>query len=90
MKDEKKKERIDSFRERGVTVIEGDVLKPESLVPALKDIQLVISCLSGSSMFEHDGEIKLIKACKEAGVSRFVLSGWTFDCWEYVYYFFTY
>ncbi|KAH7432149.1 hypothetical protein KP509_07G010700 [Ceratopteris richardii] len=63
---------IDSFREAGITILEGSFEDHESLVSAIKKVDVVIAAVSGSNI---DDQLKVIEAIKEAGtIKRFVPS----------------
>ncbi|KAK2372927.1 phenylcoumaran benzylic ether reductase Betv6 [Trifolium repens] len=68
---------IDSFKSSGVTLLYGDVSDHESLIKAIKQVDVVISTLSGAQI---DDQVKLIAAIKEAGnIKRFLPSEFGLD-----------
>ncbi|TKY70409.1 Isoflavone reductase [Spatholobus suberectus] len=74
---ETKEELIESFKNSGVTLIQGDIYDHESLVKAIKQVDVVI-CAAGRLLIE--GQVKIIAAIKEAGnVKRFFPSEFGLD-----------
>ncbi|GAU26222.1 hypothetical protein TSUD_224130 [Trifolium subterraneum] len=68
---------IESFKTSGVTLLYGDLADHESLVKAIKQVDVVISTLGGAQI--HD-QVKLIAAIKEAGnIKRFLPSEFGID-----------
>lgn len=60
---------IDNFKNLGVTLLEGDLYDHESLVKAIKQVEVVISTVGH---FQLADQVKIIAAIKEAGnVKRF-------------------
>ncbi|WP_225212231.1 NAD(P)-dependent oxidoreductase [Brevundimonas guildfordensis] len=55
----------------GVTAVAGDVNEPETLPPALSGADAVVSAI----MFVDSNPELLIKAVKDAGVSRYLVVG---------------
>ncbi|CAK9858604.1 unnamed protein product [Sphagnum jensenii] len=67
-----KKELIDSFKASGITILEGDINDHESLVAALKQVDVVISTLGTAQLPD---QLNLITAIKEVGhITRFLPS----------------
>ncbi|MFS7973235.1 putative NmrA-like domain, NAD(P)-binding domain superfamily [Helianthus anomalus] len=63
---------IDSFKTLGATILYGDIHDHESLVKAIKQVDVVISTIGGELVAD---QVKLIAAIKEAGnVKRFLPS----------------
>ncbi|CAJ1930187.1 unnamed protein product [Sphenostylis stenocarpa] len=68
---------IDTFKSSGVTLLYGDLNDHESLVKAVKEVDVVISTLGGQQI---DDQLKLIAAIKEAGnIKRFLPSEFGLD-----------
>lgn len=68
---------IESFKNSGVTLLYGDLADHESLVKAIKQVDVVISTLGGAQV---DDQVKLIAAIKEAGnIKRFLPSEFGID-----------
>ncbi|KAK9129838.1 hypothetical protein Sjap_010325 [Stephania japonica] len=63
---------VEGFKSSGVTVLYGDVSDHESLVKAIKQVDVVISTIGS---FQLEDQLKIIAAIKEAGnVKRFLPS----------------
>jgi len=63
---------LDNFKNLGVTILIGDIHDHESLVKAIKQVDVVISTVGGELLAD---QVKLIEAIKEAGnVKRFLPS----------------
>ncbi|KAJ1408863.1 NmrA-like domain [Sesbania bispinosa] len=68
---------LESFKSSGVTLLYGDLGDHESLVKAVKQVDVVISTLGGQQI---DDQVKLIAAIKEAGnIKRFLPSEFGLD-----------
>src|SRR5262245_37361744 len=70
-----------ALEQRGVELVYGDLKEPGSLVPACADIDAVISTASstfsrqpgdGIDTVDHQGQLAVTRAAREAGVSHFV------------------
>ncbi|KAG5543181.1 hypothetical protein RHGRI_016060 [Rhododendron griersonianum] len=60
---------IDGFKNSGVTVLHGDLYDHESLVKAIKQVDVVISTVSTMQLLD---QVKIIAAIKEVGnIKRF-------------------
>ncbi|KAK7406729.1 hypothetical protein VNO78_08359 [Psophocarpus tetragonolobus] len=74
---ETREELLESFQNSGVILIQGDTNDRESLIKALKQVDVVI-CSFGRLLI--DDQIKIIKAIKEAGnIKRFFPSEFGLD-----------
>ncbi|XP_020218133.1 isoflavone reductase isoform X2 [Cajanus cajan] len=74
---ETKEELLQSFKNSGVIIIEGDINDHETLVKAMKQVDVVI-CAAGRLLIED--QVKIIAAIKEAGnVKRFFPSEFGLD-----------
>ncbi|TKY70406.1 Isoflavone reductase protein [Spatholobus suberectus] len=60
---------IESFKSSGVTLLYGDITDYESLVKAIKQVDVVICALGGQQV---DDQVKVIAAIKEAGNIKFI------------------
>ncbi|CAL5188062.1 unnamed protein product [Lathyrus oleraceus] len=68
---------IESFKSSGVTLVHGDLADHESLVKAVKQVDVVISTLGGAQI---NDQVNLIAAIKEAGnIKRFLPSEFGMD-----------
>ncbi|VYS51101.1 unnamed protein product [Arabidopsis thaliana] len=70
LSDPVKSKTIQSFKDLGVTILHGDLNDHESLVKAIKQVDVVISTIGHKQIFD---QTKIISAIKEAGnVKRFL------------------
>ncbi|XP_038887686.1 phenylcoumaran benzylic ether reductase Pyrc5-like [Benincasa hispida] len=77
LSDPAKSQIIQSFKNIGVIIVSGDLFDHESLVKAIKEVDVVISTVGLNQLSDQD---KLISAIKEAGnVKRFFSSEFGFD-----------
>jgi uncharacterized protein YbjT (DUF2867 family) len=65
------------LKEWGAELIVGDLTKPETLSPALKDIEAVIDAATarpseGIRQVDWEGQVNLIQASKRAKIKRFI------------------
>ncbi|KAJ7953025.1 Isoflavone reductase-like protein [Quillaja saponaria] len=68
---------IESFKSSGVTLLYGDIHDHESLVKAIKQVDVVISTVGGQQVAD---QVKIIAAIKEAGnIKRFLPSEFGLD-----------
>ncbi|GMH25181.1 hypothetical protein Nepgr_027024 [Nepenthes gracilis] len=68
---------VESLKNHGVSLIQGDIHDHESLVKATKEVDVVISAVGGSQFAD---QVKIIAAIKETGnVKRFIPSDFGFD-----------
>ncbi|KAL3038950.1 hypothetical protein AAZX31_01G160000 [Glycine max] len=68
---------VESFKSFGVTLLYGDLTDHNSLVKAIKQVDVVISALGGQQI---DDQVKIIAAIKEAGnIKRFLPSEFGLD-----------
>lgn len=61
----------------------GDISQPETLPAALRGVDLVISTISGDTLWGQTGEIVLARAAKAAGVKRFIPSQFGIDSHDF-------
>ncbi|KAL8264552.1 hypothetical protein R6Q59_022682 [Mikania micrantha] len=72
LSDPSKSSVIDSFKNSGVTLITGDLYDHESLVKAIKQVDVVISTVGQAQLAD---QVKIVAAIKEAGnIKRFLPS----------------
>nr|POF08879.1 isoflavone reductase like [Quercus suber] len=63
---------IESFKSSGMTLLHGDIYRHESLVKAIKQVDIVISAVGSKQIAD---QVKIIAAIKEAGnIKRFIPS----------------
>ncbi|NP_001312315.1 isoflavone reductase homolog A622 [Nicotiana tabacum] len=77
LKNPEKSKLIDTFKSYGVTLLFGDISNQESLLKAIKQVDVVISTVGGQQFTD---QVNIIKAIKEAGnIKRFLPSEFGFD-----------
>ncbi|XP_022859030.1 isoflavone reductase homolog A622-like [Olea europaea var. sylvestris] len=75
--DPKKSEVIQNFKNLGVSIIYGDIYNHESLVSAIKQVDVVISAVGTTTIAD---QVKIIAAIKEVGtIKRFLPSEFASD-----------
>lgn len=72
------RQKIDAMEAKGATIVEGDVMQPETLLPACAGVDVVISAI-GNSEVTAPGQKNLIDAAKQQGVKRFIPSDYSVD-----------
>lgn len=76
--DEKNREKIDNMKARGVTLVEGDLMNPETLLQVCQGVDVVVSAV-GNNQVTVPGQKNLIDAAKQQGVKRFIPSDYSVD-----------
>lgn len=73
--------KAEELKKLGAHIVHGDLVQGtvEELVHALKGIEVVVSAVYGDPEFLYDGQSKLLKAAKQAGVKKFVPSSFGVD-----------
>ena len=66
------------MKAKGVTIVEGDVMKPETLLPACSGVDVVVSAI-GNNEVTVPGQKNLIDAAKQQSVKRFIPSDYSVD-----------
>jgi len=78
--------KVDQLRKMGADIFVGDLKYPQSLAKACEGITQVISTASSTitqqegdniQTVDHDGQLNLVQAAKEAGVKKFVFISFT-------------
>ncbi|BAZ11814.1 hypothetical protein NIES4071_36400 [Calothrix sp. NIES-4071] len=76
--DEKNREKIDNMKARGVSLVEGDLMNPETLLQVCEGVDVVVSAV-GNNQVTVPGQKNLIDAAKQQGVKRFIPSDYSVD-----------
>ncbi|WP_009632064.1 aromatic alcohol reductase [Synechocystis sp. PCC 7509] len=74
----KNHQKIDAMKAKGATIVEGDVMQPETLLSALAGVDVVVSAI-GNNEVTVPGQKNLIDAAKQQGVKRFIPSDYSVD-----------
>ncbi|GAB4816636.1 hypothetical protein N2152v2_003682 [Parachlorella kessleri] len=77
--DPEKRKVIDDLKAAGVDLVEGDVMKAETLAKACEGVDVVVSTVLGPDEVFITGQGNLVEAAKAAGASKFVASCFSMD-----------
>jgi nucleoside-diphosphate-sugar epimerase len=72
-------DKLNALKTHGVKIIEGDLLKPDSLRSACQNVEIVVSAVSGEGNVVVDGQTNLMQAAEAAGAHRFIPSDYCPD-----------
>jgi uncharacterized protein YbjT (DUF2867 family) len=75
---EKNRQKIDAMKAKGATIVEGDAMQPETLLPLCTGVDVVVSAI-GNNEVTVPGQKNLIDAAKQQGVKRFIPSDYSID-----------
>jgi uncharacterized protein YbjT (DUF2867 family) len=75
---EKNRQKIDVMKAKGATIVEGDAMQPETLLPLCTGVDVVVSAI-GNNEVTVPGQKNLIDAAKQQGVKRFIPSDYSID-----------
>ena len=71
--------KLQSFKDRGVELVEGDVMKPKTLGAAVNGVDVVISAIGNDPQSFVPGQRNLLEAAEKAGVKKFMPSDFSGD-----------
>ncbi|MDZ8031225.1 MULTISPECIES: aromatic alcohol reductase [unclassified Nostoc] len=74
----KNRQKIEAMQAKGVTIAEGDLMKPETLLSVCDGVDVVVSAI-GNNDVTVPGQKNLIDAAKQQGVKRFIPSDYSVD-----------
>lgn len=72
------RQKIDAMKAKGATIVEGDMMQPETLLPAYAGVDVVVSAI-GNNEVTVPGQKNLIDAAKQQDVKRFIPSDYSVD-----------
>ncbi len=72
------RQKIDAMKAKGAAIVEGDVMQPQTLLPACAGVDVVVSAI-GNNEVTVPGQKNLIDAAKQQGVKRFIPSDYCVD-----------
>ena len=75
---EENRQKIEKMKAQGATIVEGDLMKPETLPPICEGVDVVVSAV-GNNQQTVPGQKNLIDAAKQQGVKRFIPSDYSVD-----------
>jgi nucleoside-diphosphate-sugar epimerase len=76
---QEKPHKIDEMKAKGAGIVEGDLMKGETLRGACPEIDVIVSAV-GNNEVTVLGQKNLIDAAKQQGVKRFIPSDYSVDC----------
>ena len=71
-------QKIEEMIAQGAIIVEGDLMKPETLLPICEGVDVVVSAV-GNNETTVPGQKNLIDAAKAQGVKRFIPSDYSVD-----------
>jgi len=75
---EQKRQKIDEMKAKGAAIVEGDLIKPETLQQACAEVDVIVSAV-GNNEVNVLGQKNLIDAAKQQGLKRFIPSDCSVD-----------
>jgi nucleoside-diphosphate-sugar epimerase len=75
---EEKRQKIDEMKAKGAGIVEGDLMKGETLLGACAEVDVIVSAV-GNNDVTVPGQKNLIDAAKQQGVKRFIASDYSVD-----------
>jgi len=75
---EEKRQKIDEMKAKGAGLVEGDLMKPETLRRACPEVDVFVSAVSNKEVTVL-GQKNLIDAAKQQGVKRFIPADYSVD-----------
>jgi uncharacterized protein YbjT (DUF2867 family) len=76
--DERNRKKIEQMQAKGVEVVEGDLMQPETLLQVCQNVDVVVSAV-GNNEVTVPGQKHLIDAAKQRGVKRLIPSDYSVD-----------
>jgi uncharacterized protein YbjT (DUF2867 family) len=76
---EQKRGELKAFTDRGVKLVEGDVMQPAGLDAAVDGVSAVVSAVNNMTELIVDGQTNLLRAAERQGVKRFLPSDFSVD-----------
>ena len=75
---EENRQKIEALKVKGATIVEGNLMEPEMLLPLCAGVDVVVSAV-GNNEVTVPGQKHLIDAAKQQGVKRFIPSDYSVD-----------
>lgn len=75
---EENRQKIEAMKAKGAVIVEEDLMKPNSLLPLCKGVDVIVSAV-GNNQTTVPGQKHLIDAAKQQGVKRFIPSDYSVD-----------
>ena len=75
---EENRKKVEAMKAKGAAIVEGDLMKPERLLPLCEGVDVVVSAV-GNNEVTVPGQKHLIDAAKQQGVKQFIPSDYSVD-----------
>jgi len=75
---EENRQKIDEMKAKGAAIVEGGLMKPETLLRVCAEVDVIVSAV-GNNEVTVPGQKNLIDAAKQQGVKRFIPSDYSVD-----------
>ncbi|MGL5833316.1 MAG: aromatic alcohol reductase [Waterburya sp.] len=75
---EKKRQDLDAMKAKGAIIVEGDLMKPDTLLPVFEGVDVVVSAV-GNDRVTVPGQKNAINTAKQQGIKRFIPSDYSID-----------
>ena len=75
---EENRQKIEAMKAKDAAIVEGDLMKPETLLPLCEGVDVIVSAV-GNNQTTVPGQKNLIDAAKQQGVKRFIPSDYSVD-----------
>jgi len=75
---QEKRQKIDEMKAKGARIIEADLMKPETLLLACAEVDVIVSAV-GNNEVTVLGQKNLIDAAKQQRIKRFIPSDYSLD-----------
>jgi nucleoside-diphosphate-sugar epimerase len=75
---QEKRQKIDEMKAKRPGIVEGDLIKPETLLGAWAEVDVIVSAV-GNNDVTVLGQKKLIDSAKQQGVKRFIPCDYSVD-----------
>jgi nucleoside-diphosphate-sugar epimerase len=75
---QEQRQKMDEMKANGAGVVEGDLMKPETLLLACAEVDVIVSAV-GNKEVTVLGQKNLIDAAKQQGVKRFIPADYSVD-----------
>ena len=75
---EENRQKIEQMKVRGATIVEGDLMKPETLLSICEGVDVIVSAV-GNNQQTVPGQKNLINVAKQQGVNRLIPSDYSVD-----------
>jgi nucleoside-diphosphate-sugar epimerase len=75
---QEKRQKIDAMKAKGAGIVEGHLIKPETLLQTCAEVDVIVSAV-GNNDVTVLGQKNWIDAAKQQGVKRFIPSDYSVD-----------